>query len=107
MVLVLALKNDRSSGRAGWRCTTFCELFKGRIGYRVNCWGVWKNNTGIFPKYGDKSEALAGIAAKNHKNGVSNPYAQIRKDLGFDFCNTVSEKSIVASPLKRTDCSCF
>ena len=59
-----------------------------------------------FQKYGDKSEALAGIAAKNHKNGVSNPYAQIRKDLGFDFCNTVSEKNpIVASPLKRTDCS--
>ena len=59
-----------------------------------------------FQKYGDKSEALAGIAAKNHKNGVSNPYAQIRKDLGFEFCNTVSEKNpIVASPLKRTDCS--
>jgi len=59
-----------------------------------------------FQKYGDKSEALAGIAAKNHKNGVCNPYAQIRKDLGFDFCNTVSEKNpIVASPLKRTDCS--
>ena len=59
-----------------------------------------------FQKYGDKSSALAGIAAKNHKNGVSNPYAQIRKDLGFDFCNTVSEKNpIVASPLKRTDCS--
>jgi len=59
-----------------------------------------------FQKYGDKSEALAGIAAKNHKNGVGNPYAQIRKDLGFDFCNTVSEKNpIVASPLKRTDCS--
>ena len=59
-----------------------------------------------FQKYGDKSEALAEIAAKNHKNGVGNPYAQIRKDLGFDFCNTVSEKNpIVASPLKRTDCS--
>ena len=59
-----------------------------------------------FQKYGDKSEALARIAAKNHKNGVGNPYAQIRKDLGFDFCNMVSEKNpIVASPLKRTDCS--
>ena len=33
------------------------------------------------------------IAAKNHANGVANPYAQMRKDLGFDFCNTVSDKN--------------
>src|ERR1700733_12668365 len=38
-----------------------------------------------FQKYGDQSDALAMIAAKNHKNGVANPY--------------------VAGPLKRTDCS--
>src|SRR6266436_1743915 len=37
-----------------------------------------------FQKYGDQSDALARIAAKNHKNGVRNPYAQMRKDLGFD-----------------------
>ncbi len=59
-----------------------------------------------FQQYGDKSEALARIAAKNHKNGVSNPYAQMRKDLGFDFCNAVSDKNpYVAGPLRRTDCS--
>ncbi len=59
-----------------------------------------------FEKYGDQSDALAMIAAKNHKNGVSNPYAQMRKDLGFDFCRQVSEKNpLVAGPLKRTDCS--
>jgi acetyl-CoA C-acetyltransferase len=59
-----------------------------------------------FQKYGDQSDALARIAAKNHKNGVGNPFAQIRKDLGFDFCRTVSEKNpYVAGPLKRTDCS--
>ena len=59
-----------------------------------------------FQKYGDQSDALAMIAAKNHKNGVSNPYAQIRKDLGYDFCRTESEKNpFVAGPLKRTDCS--
>jgi acetyl-CoA C-acetyltransferase len=59
-----------------------------------------------FQKYGDQSDALAQIAAKNHKNGVANPYAQIRKDLGFDFCRTESEKNpYVAGPLKRTDCS--
>jgi acetyl-CoA C-acetyltransferase len=59
-----------------------------------------------FQRYGDRSEELARIAAKNHKNGVANPYAQFRKDLGFEFCNIVSDKNpYVASPLRRTDCS--
>jgi acetyl-CoA C-acetyltransferase len=59
-----------------------------------------------FQKYGDQSDALAMIAAKNHKNGVANPYAQMRKDFGYDFCRTVSDKNpFVAGPLKRTDCS--
>jgi acetyl-CoA C-acetyltransferase len=59
-----------------------------------------------FQKYGDKSDALARIAAKNHKNGVANPFAQIRKDFGYEFCRTESEKNPrVAGPLKRTDCS--
>ncbi len=59
-----------------------------------------------FQRYGDQSDALATIAAKNHKNGVDNPYAQMRKDLGYDFCRTVSDKNpYVAPPLKRTDCS--
>jgi len=59
-----------------------------------------------FQRYGDQSDALAMIAAKNHKNGVANPFAQIRKDLGFPFCRAESEKNpIVAGPLKRTDCS--
>jgi acetyl-CoA C-acetyltransferase len=59
-----------------------------------------------FQRYGDQSDALAAIAAKNHKNGVANPYAQMRKDLGYEFCRSVSEKNpYVAPPLKRTDCS--
>jgi acetyl-CoA C-acetyltransferase len=59
-----------------------------------------------FQRYGDHGDVLARIAAKNHRNGVENPYAQIRKDLGFDFCNTVSDKNpFVAEPLRRTDCS--
>ncbi|MGQ3675372.1 acetyl-CoA acetyltransferase [Xanthobacter sp. TB0139] len=59
-----------------------------------------------FQRYGDRSEELARIAAKNHHNGVSNPYAQMRKDLGFEFCNTVSDRNpLVAGPLRRTDCS--
>ena len=61
---------------------------------------------GYFQAHGDQSDALAMIAAKNHKNGCANPYAQLQKDLGFEFCNTVSEKNpIVAGPLRRTDCS--
>jgi acetyl-CoA C-acetyltransferase len=59
-----------------------------------------------FQRWGDQSDALARIAAKNHKNGVHNPYAQIRKDLGYEFCRVESEKNPrVAGPLKRTDCS--
>jgi acetyl-CoA acetyltransferase len=59
-----------------------------------------------FQRYGDQSDALARIAAKNHKNGASNPLAHIQKDLGYQFCREVSDKNpFVAGPLKRTDCS--
>jgi acetyl-CoA C-acetyltransferase len=59
-----------------------------------------------FQRHGDRSDALAMIAAKNHANGVHNPYAHMRKDLGFSFCNAVSDKNpLVAGPLRRTDCS--
>ena len=59
-----------------------------------------------FQRYGDQSDALAAIAAKNHRNGCANPLAQFRKDLGFDFCRTVSERNpVVAGRLKRSDCS--
>ncbi|MEQ8394820.1 acetyl-CoA acetyltransferase [Thalassobaculum sp.] len=59
-----------------------------------------------FQRHGDSMDALARIAAKNHKNGVANPYAQMRKDLGYEFCRAESEKNpYVAGPLKRTDCS--
>ncbi|HRK23802.1 MAG TPA: acetyl-CoA acetyltransferase [Beijerinckiaceae bacterium] len=69
--------------------------------------GVFGNIAGAyFQKYGDNSDALAAIAAKNHRNGVANPYAQMRKDVGFDFCRNESDKNpYVAGPLKRTDCS--
>ncbi len=59
-----------------------------------------------FQRYGDRSEELARISAKNHRNGVANPYAQMRRDFGFEFCNLVSDKNpYVAPPLRRTDCS--
>jgi acetyl-CoA C-acetyltransferase len=59
-----------------------------------------------FQRYGDQSDALARIAAKNHRNGAANPLAHIQKDLGYAFCRNVSDKNpFVAGPLKRTDCS--
>ncbi len=59
-----------------------------------------------FQRHGDRSEELALIAAKNHANGLSNPYAHMQRDYSFDFCNTVSDKNpYVAAPLRRTDCS--
>jgi len=69
--------------------------------------GIFGQIAGLyFQRWGDQSDALARIAAKNHRNGVGNPYAQIRKDLGYEFCRSESEKNPrVAGPLKRTDCS--
>jgi acetyl-CoA C-acetyltransferase len=65
-----------------------------------------KITANYFQRYGDRSAELAMIAAKNHKHGLANPYAQMRKDFGFEFCNKVSDKNpIVAGPLRRTDCS--
>ncbi|CAN5304912.1 acetyl-CoA acetyltransferase [soil metagenome] len=59
-----------------------------------------------FERFGDQSDALAAISAKNHENGVHNPYAHMKRDLGFDFCRHPSEKNpFVAGPLKRSDCS--
>jgi len=59
-----------------------------------------------FQRYGDQSDALARIAAKNHHNGASNPLAHVQKDLGYEFCRTVSDKNpYVAGLLRRTDCS--
>jgi acetyl-CoA C-acetyltransferase len=59
-----------------------------------------------FQRYGDRSDELARIAAKNHKNGLVNPFAHMRKDFSYEFCRNPSEKNpFVAGPLKRTDCS--
>ncbi len=59
-----------------------------------------------FAKYGDKSDVLAEIAAKNHANAMHNPLAQLHKELPVEFCAQVSDKNpMVADPLKVTDCS--
>ena len=57
-------------------------------------------------RYGPVGDTLGTIAAKNHHNGMANPYAHLHKDLGEEFCRTVSDKNpLVAAPLRRTDCS--
>jgi acetyl-CoA C-acetyltransferase len=57
-------------------------------------------------RYGPVGDTLGTIAAKNHHNGMSNPYAHLHKDFGEEFCRTVSDKNpMVAAPLRRTDCS--
>src|SRR3954451_22609001 len=79
------------------------EEAEGEGGFSGIFWRITQN---YFHRYGDRSVELARIAAKNHRNGVENPYAQMRKDLGFDFCNTLSNKNpLVAGPPRRTDCS--
>jgi len=61
---------------------------------------------GYFQAYGDQSETMARIAAKNHAAALNNPLAHLRKDLGFDACNTVSDRNpLIAPPLRMTDCS--
>ncbi|KUM35127.1 acetyl-CoA acetyltransferase [Arthrobacter sp. EpRS71] len=55
---------------------------------------------------GGLGDVLGSIAAKNHRNGMDNPYAQMHRDFGVEFCRTISEKNpMVADPLRRTDCS--
>ncbi|MFK4824962.1 acetyl-CoA acetyltransferase [Paenochrobactrum sp. BZR 588] len=57
-------------------------------------------------RYGDPLTAMAHIAAKNHHNAMKNPLAQMQRDLGFEACNTVSDKNpLIAPPLRLTDCS--
>ncbi|HKT52885.1 MAG TPA: thiolase domain-containing protein, partial [Caulobacteraceae bacterium] len=61
---------------------------------------------GIVQSDSSLGDVLGSIAAKNHHNGMDNPYAQMHRDFGEEFCRTVSEKNpIVAEPLRRTDCS--
>lgn len=84
-----------------------CSYVKEEAGIPAGFAGVFGEiAAAYFAKYGDQSDALATIAAKNHKNGVDNPFAHLQRDLGFEFCRNVSDKNpVVAGPLKRSDCS--
>ena len=55
-----------------------------------------------FERYGDQGERW--LASRRRTTVTAwTTYAQIRKDLGFEFCNAVSERNpYVAAPLRRT-----
>ena len=84
-----------------------CSYVKEEASTPAGFAGVFGNiAASYFERFGDQSDALASISAKNHANGVHNPYAHMRRDLGYDFCRNPSEKNpFVAGPLKRSDCS--
>ena len=84
-----------------------CSYVKEEGGIPAGFAGVFGQIAGqYFERFGDQSDALAAIAAKNHANGMHNPFAHMRRDFGFDFCRHPSDKNpFVAGPLKRSDCS--
>src|SRR5215212_8884529 len=60
-----------------------------------------------FQKHGDQSDALAMIAAKNHKNGVANPYAQMckRDILLFEGCTVAWQRALQSAGVELSDLS--
>lgn len=57
-------------------------------------------------RYQDPLYAMAQIASKNHSNAMSNPLAQLHREMSVEFCHEVSEKNPeIAPPLRLTDCS--
>jgi acetyl-CoA C-acetyltransferase len=57
-------------------------------------------------RYGDPLPTMARIAAKNHRNALVNPLAQMHREMSFEDCNTVSDRNpLIAEPLRLTDCS--
>jgi acetyl-CoA C-acetyltransferase len=108
VALVIGIeKMTAVSGQRVGEILLSASYLKGEAGIEAGFAGVFARIAdAYFQRHGDQSDALAAIAAKNHANGVDNPYAQMRKDLGYAFCRAESEKNpFVARPLKRTDCS--
>ncbi len=74
------VENACATGSAAlYAALGFVEAGRGRVALVVGA----AKMTG----HGDRSEELARIAAKNHRNGVANPFAHMRKDFGFELCN--------------------
>ena len=108
LVLVVGVEKMTGLGAPAIAATLLrCAYVKEEADIRGGFAGVFGQIAqAYFQRHGDQSDALAAIAAKNHKNGCANPYAQLRKDLGFAFCREASDRNpVVAGPLKRTDCA--
>src|SRR6185503_19223351 len=45
-----------------------------------------KITSAYFQRWGDKSDALAKIAVKAHRNGMKNPFAHFHREFDYDFC---------------------
>ncbi|MGG1943334.1 acetyl-CoA acetyltransferase [Trinickia sp. NRRL B-1857] len=106
-LVVGAEKMSSVPGKEATRILGNCSYVKEESAIDQGFAGIFgRIATAYFERYGDKRAALARIAAKNHANGTLNPWAHMRKDLGFEFCNTVSDKNpLIAGPLRKTDCS--
>lgn len=106
-LVVGAEKMSSVPGREATRILGNCSYVKEESAIEHGFAGIFGEIAqAYFDRYGNQSASLARIAAKNHFNGSLNPWAHMRKDLGFEFCNTVSDKNpIIAGPLRKTDCS--
>ncbi|MFJ4210801.1 acetyl-CoA acetyltransferase [Paenarthrobacter sp. NPDC089675] len=83
--------------------TGFTGLFAEVAQHYDKRYGASISSPGFEAGLGD---VLGSISAKNHQNGMDNPYAQMHRDFGVEFCRTISDKNpMVAEPLRRTDCS--
>lgn len=51
--------------------------------------------------HGYTEEQFAGVAAKNRRGGVRNPYAQLREEVSID---AVMASPVVSSPIKALEC---
>ena len=80
-------EDDQLSGPAIGETLLRCAYVDEEMGIEGGFAGVFGQiANSYFQRHGDQSDALAAIAAKNHKNGCGNPWAQLRKDLGYEFC---------------------
>jgi acetyl-CoA C-acetyltransferase len=100
---------DDDNARGGHRAQPAQGVLRARGGgYRRRlCRDLRPDRGGYFQRWGDQSDALARIAAKNHPQWRGQSLCPDPQGLGLRVLPTESEKRTRASagPLKRTDCS--
>ena len=93
IVLVVGVeKMTELSGAAIGDTLLRCAYVKEEKGIEGGFAGVFGRSRRDFQRHGDQSDALAAIAAKNHKNGCANPYAQLRKDRGSSSAASLGQE---------------